>query len=143
MRAKVTSGSYAQGAGDLIYIKPLVIGRLYTNPFKSPKREFPVDMGYGSRTRTVVDLVLPEGFEVKESPVDKLARIGMSDAWFTQKTVVDGRHVRVEADLDIERIEYPPAMYQQLKTFYEHMTAWQSEQIVLQRKVTSPARGKK
>ena len=143
VRTRIASESYAQVAGDLLYVNPMVIDRLSTNPFKSPKRVFPVDMACGARTTTVVTITLPDGFDVKEFPPDREARIGAGDASFLRKTTVDGRQVRVETQLAIEKSEYPPNMYEQLKTFYEHMTAWQSEQIVLQRTRAHPFKEKK
>jgi hypothetical protein len=134
IRARVASGSYAQASGDFLYMNPAVIERQFTNPFKSETRSYPVNMSAGSRLTSVVDIALPAGYDVSEVPKDQNIRLNGNDAVFTRLVQIDGPVVQFVTNLFINRTDYLPDAYSDLRKFYEKVTAAQSEQMVLRRK---------
>ncbi len=138
VRAKFTSGSYAQSAGDFIYVNPALVDRMYATPFKSEKRSYPVSMLYGSRTTSNVSIAVPEGYEVREYPSNMVATIGREDATFLRKVDVQPNSVKVRTDLIVNRTDYPTEMYPQIRAFYDRVMSLQSEKLVLQKKAAAP-----
>lgn len=136
LRAHISSASYAQAAGNLLYVNPVVVDRLYENPLKMPKREFPVDMMYNEHeTRTFV-LTIPEGYAVKELPVEKSTHIG-HDAEYRYAATVDGRKIAVKTSLAFNNSIFMPNTYNRLKEFFDQMVSYESAQIVLERHDTT------
>ena len=131
--AHVASDQYANVAGNLIYINPLVIDRKKSNPFKVPVRKFPVDMAYGTRTLTVVNVEIPKGYVIKEQPPDRTLSMQKEALTYTRKCLVDNNRVQVLSDLAIKWSYFAPNEYQRLRNFYAEMLNLQNDQIVLQR----------
>ena len=141
IHASVTSGTYAQSSGDLIYINPAIIDRQITNPFTSAVRNYPVNMACGYRSTSVVEITKPAGYEVNEIPKDQNIRLNGSDAVFTRLVGVDGPVVRFVTNVVVNRTDYPPSLYAELRQFYERVTAAQSEQMVFRRTPPAAATG--
>ena len=133
MRASVTSDSYTQSSGDLLYLNPAIIDRQVTNPFKSVVRNYPVNMACGYRSASIVEITKPAGFDVSEIPKDQNIRLNGNDAYFTRLVGIEGPVVRFVTNYIVNRTEYPPSSYAELRQFYERVTAAQAEQLVLRR----------
>lgn len=133
IKASFTSGSYAQRNGDMIYLNPQVIDRLWENPFKAPVRKFPVDYAYKRKYTTTVTINIPEGFEVKEQLKDMTAYGGARALSFTRQTKLEGKKMTVTCTTEIKEAQIKPLYYEQLRDLYATMASAGSEQIVLSR----------
>jgi hypothetical protein len=133
VRGHVSSTSYVQASGDLMYLNPFIVGREFTNPFTRPKRDFPIDFNYPRTVRTKVTITLPPGFEVQGYIRNKKASVDGSDAVFSRTCFVDGRKITITTNLTVGKIEFPASAYQSLKDLYENVTAAESEHLVVQR----------
>lgn len=140
LRAEISSDQYANVAGDLIYINPLIIDRKKDNPLKLRIRKFPVDMAYGIRTTTVINLKTPTGYVVKEALADKVVRFQDNGAVYSRKCAVENGIIHVVSDLSISQSYYPPGEYQKLRSFYADMLSLQNDQIVLQKAATGKSK---
>ncbi len=133
LKAWISSPSYAQSNGDLIYINPHILHRSKENPFKTRIRKFPVDYSYQRSSTSVTTLLLPAGFAVKSMPTDRTLRVGPNFLIYSRKIQADSQQVQMMKKLDIRETEIDPIYYAELKNFYEQMVAIESEQIVLER----------
>ena len=104
------------------------------------QREFPVSMLYGSRTTSTVSIRVPPGYEVKETPADRRTTVGRDDASFVRTVDVGPSVVQVRMDLVVNRTDYPPRMYAELRSFYEQIASLEPEKIVFQKKAVSPVK---
>jgi hypothetical protein len=134
MTARISSGSYAQASGELIYINPAIVDRQITNPFIAEVRKYPVNMLYGRRYTAIVNITIPEGYEIKEMPGDQNVRLGSDDAVFTRIGQADGPTIQLLTNFFINRTDFQPATYAELRQFYERATSLESQQLVLRRK---------
>ena len=141
INAQITSPSYAEGSGDLLYVNPFVVERQYENPFKLPTRKYPVDMTYPREFSWEYTITLPDGYEVKEIPPDKGATVGSGEAIFTRRCKLEGRTLSMSAGFAIRRSEFPAKSYGSLKDFYEKVTSIESEQVVLKKKTDPSKKG--
>ena len=131
--AYIHSNSYAQTAGDMIYLNPQVVNRWYDNVFKDRVRKFPVDYGYQSKVTTLINIKIPDGYEIKDNINDTTLIYGRKYMYFTRKVRVDGRQIQIKIDRERNCIIVKPEGYSVLKRFYERIIAVEGEQIVLAR----------
>jgi hypothetical protein len=131
--ARFSSDQYADVAGDLIYVNPLVIDRKKNNPFKLQSRKFPVDMAYGTKTTTVVNLTLPTGYVVKGEIPDRVVTMKTDAVVYSRRCRVENNRVQLMSDLTIKQSFFPPNEYQRLVGFYSEMLNLQNDQIVLEK----------
>ena len=124
--------NYAQVAGDMVYCPSSLIHQRQSNPFKNEKRLFPVEFNYGFASEEIVDLTLPEGFEVVEIPeVQKVTSLGVR---FQSDCQADSNRVRLQRTFSVSRVYYTPAQYPRLRNAYAKIISADQGQIVLRRK---------
>ncbi len=124
--------NYAQVVGDMVYCPSSLIHRRQSNPFKSEKRLFPVEFNYGFASEEIVDLTLPEGFEIVEIPeVQKVTSLGVR---FQSDCQADSNRVRFQRMFSVNRVYYTPAQYPRLRNAYAKIVSADQGQIVLRRK---------
>ncbi len=136
--ARVSSPSYAQVSGDFIYVNPAIIDRQTVNPFRSEVRRYPVNIPFAGRSTSIVNLAVPAGYEVKELPGDQNLQLAGEDAVFTRVSRVDGDTVRCVINFSVNRTDFNPGSYADLRRFYERVTSCESEPVVLARKPAPP-----
>lgn len=134
MRIKAfgSASSYAQAAGDHIYVNPVILDRLTESPFKLKKRKFPIDMSYGRNVVFFSQIRIPPGFEILETP--KNLELGGNEYRFTRRTAVQGDSIQTIIQLSFAVSIIPSGRYEDLCEFYNRIVSAESEQIVLQRK---------
>lgn len=131
IQANFTSSSYAQKNGDLIYLNPQIIDRMWENPFKTAIRRFPVDYAYKRKASTTITINIPEGYEVKEKLKDISTFGGARALSFTRQTKVEGNKMTITCNIDVKETQILPKFYEQLRDFYAAVVSVEAEQIVL------------
>ncbi|MCE2435331.1 MAG: DUF3857 domain-containing protein [Candidatus Latescibacteria bacterium] len=126
--------NYAQVVGDMVYCPSSLLHRRQSNPFKSEKRLFPVEINYGFASEESVDMALSEGFEIVEIPeVQKVTSLGVR---FQSGCQADSNRVRLQRTFSVNRVYYTPAQYSRLRNAYTKIVSADQGQIVLRRKQT-------
>ncbi len=144
--AKVSSSTYAQAAGDFIYINPHVIDRIAENPFKIPERKYPVDMAYCRVFTTVITVKIPEGYDVKEVPPDVQTALGADEISFVRRALTLDNELQFLIRYSTSKTEFPSTEYRRLRDLFHQVVTAESGQIVLQRHAqpqAAPAKGVK
>ena len=130
LKAFITSDSYAQKNGDLIYINPYLVHRLKENPFKSKERKFAIDYGYKNGDVNIININLPEGYELKDKLQNKKTSVGKYATFSRIAGVADNR-LQIVTKMEIKSSIIPSDYYLQLKSFYANIVNLESEQIVI------------
>ena len=136
--AHATSSAYVQRVGEYLYVNPMILDRIESNPLKRPERKYPVDMSYCTDISAVSTIAVPEGYDIKETPRNVTTALPNNSASFSFRSAVDGRRVETVAKLVTSQAEYPADAYARLRDFYTQIVAAESGQIVLQRHVNAP-----
>ncbi len=131
--AYIHSNSYAQAAGDMIYVNPHVVNRWYDNIFKDRVRKFPVDYSYPSKISTFINIKIPNGFEIKDNINDTTFTFGRKDIYFNREVSVNGIFVQIKIDYERNCVIVKPEYYSALKRFYEKIVSVEAEPLVLER----------
>ncbi len=130
---EMTINSAATIADDRIYLNPMLSEGMTENPFKLEERTYPVDFGHGYSYTYILNLEIPEGYEIEEFP--KGTRIGLLDKGgsFTYNSSANGNKLQLMSKLSINKILFQPEEYKGIKEFYDLVVAKHAEQVVLKK----------
>lgn len=118
---------------DIIYINPMFGGGISENPFKSEKREYPVDFGSGFEQTNIIKIKIPAGYIVEEMPKPiALALPEKGGKFFYSISNVDGV-LSLTSIFSINKGMYSQSDYQHLKEFYAQAVSKHQEQLVLKK----------
>jgi hypothetical protein len=131
----VNLSGYADMVGDMISISPMLIEKMDTNPFKLETRKYPIDYGHPMKTRYVLSLTVPQGYEVSEVPLPINLALPNKSGRFSYNVVVNGNTVQLITNFDINKSLFVESEYQLVKEFYNQVIAKQAEVIMLKKKI--------
>ena len=119
--------------GDKIYFSPLLGFAKNENPFVEDSRFFPIDLVYPIKEKYVINIKIPDGYEVESLPKNEKHVLDESSAIFTYIAGLNGNLIQLSLDLDINKTFILPNEYSHLKNFFGLMTKKSEEQIVLKK----------
>ncbi len=122
-------------AGDVIYINPIVIGQMTSNPFKLEKREYPVDFGFPSDEVYVLKFEIPDGYDIDEMPQSKIMMLPQNASRYVYSVSRLGNTISVTSSFSINKSLFTQMEYSDLREYFNQVVAKQSEQIVLKKKI--------
>lgn len=127
----LSSDEYTTAAADKIYMPGIAFGALYSNPFLSETRLYPLDYEATIDQTMIFQYTIPEGYTIEESPEPALIRLPDNSASYVYHLVVNGNTVQITSKLNINKTLFFPEEYKQLRSFYDQVVSKQAEQIVL------------
>ena len=137
IQTSMSSADYAQTGGDMIYLNPCIIHRLKDNPFKVEQRKFPIDYAYPRSQTIVINVSIPEGYELKECYNNKSISVGGRVSFKRQKQIMDNKIVQILTKIEIKESIINSKYYDQLKRLYEQIISAESEMLVFGPKSSS------
>lgn len=129
-----TVSDQATISANTIYYNPFIIAREDENPFKTEKREYPVDFGNTFEQFYQARITIPEGYVVEELPQPKVMMMPENAAKYTYSLTQQGNAINFTSSLAINRAMFTQDQYPNLREFYNQVIAKQAEQIVLKKK---------
>ncbi len=131
--------AYAQSAGDLVLVNPLVTMRTDENPFKLARRTYPVDFAHPSVSAYEAEIALPDNLVVDEAPKDALALMPVRGGGYERAVEQEEGLLRVRAQMQINRPVFEPNLYADLKAFFDRVVAADEEAVVLRQRSAEDA----
>lgn len=131
---QLTVNDHATVADNTIYFNPFITGREDENPFKTEKREYPVDFGNTFEEMYFAKITIPDQYVVEELPATKLFALPENAGRYTYSFTQTGNVINLTSQLVINRPMFSQDQYQSLREFYNQMIAKQAEQVVLKKK---------
>ncbi len=128
-------GEKAQVMGNLIYLDPIISGKMEDNPFKQEQRKMPVDFSFPINQYHTSSFIIPEGYEAEALPKSISFSIPDKSAIFKYIVQQNGPIIQVVTHLQQTRSLYSASDYGDLREFYSVMLAKQNEQIVLKKQM--------
>lgn len=135
--SNLSSTSYTQLGGNFIYFNPNLIHRLKNNPFKVKERKFPIDYAYPRGWNMIINITIPDGYELKEQYSNKAMFVSNS-ASFKRQMEIHNNIIQIMTKMEIKQSLIKSNYYQQLKDFYAQIIASQSEMLVFGPKSIDP-----
>ncbi|GAA0749273.1 DUF3857 domain-containing protein [Gaetbulibacter jejuensis] len=118
--------------GDL-YLKPMLFLASKENPFKQDTRIYPIDFVYPISDKYMVNMMIPEGYELDVLPESVKYQFNGSDGVFTYMANKNGSYIQFVITFELNKTLILPTEYKQFKEFYQLMIEKQNEQIVLKK----------
>ena len=121
---------------DIIYFNPMLGEGIKENPFKSAERLYPVEMPYNSQKTYILQMKVPEGYEVAEMPKQVVVKLNEEgDALFEYRISQSGGNISMRTGLNFKRTYFLPEEYEMLREFYNLIVKKHGEQIVFKKKI--------
>lgn len=134
LEVEVTDAAEAGAAPPaLVFIALKEFGGMAENPFPSPERRFPVDLGSPLNETLMLDVTVPAGYviETVPAPLNLRSPDGHVRAQFRCTPAEDGRSVQISSALLLTRTAFEPQEYSGLRTIYSSLVAKHAEPLVL------------
>jgi len=127
--------------GDKIYFSPMFHMALKENPFKLEKRDYPVDFTYPWQERYMVNITIPEGYEITSIPENMNLSMPDNMGRFKYTIVKNANKLQVAVDITINQAIIPVNDYLGIKELYKNIIEKETEKVVLS-KITSDGTSK-
>ncbi len=137
MRKPVLSTIYFQvpeyfvPGSDMVYLPSTLYHGFQTNQLVIEKRSHPVEFSKTLRLKEIVNLEIPPGFEIIETP--KIASISGPGIAFQKLVRAEGNTVQISWNEQIVKLVHAPEKYEQLRNFYTEAVAIDQAVIVIKR----------
>jgi hypothetical protein len=120
--------------GDLIFVQPLISDeRITENPFKQEKRDLPIDFNYPMGGTYILNLTIPEGYEIDEIPISAKVVLPENGGMFSYMIRREGNRVNLVNSYKLNKTFWSAEEYELIKKFFDLMVQKHSEQIVLKK----------
>ena len=114
-----------------LYFSPMFHLCTTESPFKSEKREYPVDYGYPWEDKYMISIKVPEGYQVESAPESVVYTLPDNIGTFRYLVSANGGVINLRASLSSEAAIVPAEYYDYLKEFYRQIVEKEQEKIVL------------
>lgn len=131
-RVDISNENYTIAAGDMIYLNPFFTERRDENPFRNPIRNFPVEYPYGVQNTYSVTIQIPDGYEIIESPEDRLLQLD-NETMFVLQSLEHPNILQLMTRFIRTGTEYSPDVYDELRNYYNDIAEIYNEQVVIQK----------
>lgn len=118
---------------DYIYYRPPFAKVYEENPFKAEKREFPINFNYIRNYMQMVDIHIPEGYEVAELPKSERMVLNDNNLTFLYTAQQQDNVIKLSQRFQVRKLMLLPADYDALKDFFTKMILKNDEQIVFKK----------
>jgi len=120
--------------GDKIYFSPMFMFGIKTNPFKSEKREFPIDFVYPMEDKYMLFIKIPEGYEVESLPTSSVLEFEDNLLAYKYQLKNVNNSLQISVVFSINSSLIPATYYSLIKDFFSKVVEKNNEQIVLRKK---------
>jgi hypothetical protein len=128
---KFTSDGYAKNAGDLLILRPRVMGEKGSSILSGKPRKYPIEFREATRQDDVFDITLPQGYVVDELPKPVAAQCPYGT--YKSEVVVDGNVLHYKRTYEITDIVVPTQHLDEVRDFFHQIAADEKASAVLRR----------
>lgn len=131
LRYKFTASHYAKNAGQLLLLRPRVVGEMAGTFDSSKPRHYPYEFEAPSFRSDIVEITIPEGYNVDELPEPTKAVYPF--AQYSSKAETAGSILKYSREYKIETTEVPLAGIEQLKKLFGQISVDERNMAVLKK----------
>ncbi len=122
-----------EGASQL-YLNPLIGEGWRENPFRAAERKYPVEMPYAMDNMYIFSMDIPEGYMVDELPKSTKVSFNVDQGLFEYLLAQQGNQIQLRCHLRLNKANFPPDDYGNLRDFFGMIVKKENETIVLKKK---------
>jgi len=114
-------------------INPYMFDHIVKNPFALKERKFPIDYGNTEKRTNLIQINIPEGYEVRFLPKNVAFSIRDKELFYYFQIVQQGNSIQVKSVFEINTPIFSAANYEALKAFYDKVIESQKDQIIIKK----------
>ncbi|MBW7892487.1 MAG: DUF3858 domain-containing protein [Chitinophagaceae bacterium] len=119
---------------DMVYFNPMMWEGYKENYFKAAERSYPVEMPYVFDETYIFNMDIPADYEVEEVPRSAKVNLNDTDGFFEYLVENAGTAVRLRSRIKLNRANFRPEEYNDLREFFSYVVKKHAEPIVLKKK---------
>jgi transglutaminase-like putative cysteine protease len=127
----LTANRYAKPAGELLLLRPRVIGS-HVDEFNDKPRLYPIDLGETGTWRDTVDVALPPGYMVEDAPDPVSIDVGF--ARYASSVKADGDVLHYSREYVVKEPMVAPEKYADVRKLMGTIAADENNNAVLRKK---------
>jgi transglutaminase-like putative cysteine protease len=131
LQYSLTASAYAQPAGDLLLIRPRVLGR-DARPFNDKPRIYPIDLGETGTWRDSIDVALPADYAVDDMPAAVNLDVGFAS--YKSEVKVSGGVLHYSREYVVRELDLAPEKSADVNKLMSVITADENSSAVLKKK---------
>jgi Transglutaminase-like superfamily len=132
---KLVSPGYANAAGDLLFVRPRVVGDKYTTTLllftEHKPRQYPIEFEEATRQDDVFDITVPAGYVIDGLPQPVEARCDFAS--YKSETKFSDGVLHYKRTLEINDVMVPKEKLSTVRDFFEQVAADQQSAAILRR----------
>jgi hypothetical protein len=117
--------------GDKLYFSPLFFEGEKENPFILEKRDYPIDFVFPWQERFMVNIKIPEGYEITSMPENLRLVLPNKSGSFTYNIRESDGGIQLLVDVRINQAIIPAHEYGNIKELYRNIIEKETEKVVL------------
>lgn len=130
---KFSSEDLIDVIGNKMFFKPLLFKSLTQVPFKLEKRLYPIDFGTPLAFQNIVNITIPEGYNVESQPENINFEMPNGEGVFMLNLSTKGKTMSITSIFKINSTIFPAGKYEDFKEFYKAIVTKNLEQVVLKK----------
>ena len=123
--------NYAKKAGNLLLVRPRVMGQKSSGILEGKERKNPVEYDSTSLESDLFDITLPPGYQVDELPPPTSADCGFAE--YKSSAKMEGNVLKYQRSFSVKSLLVPKEKLGDLKTFYRQVAGDERNNAVLKR----------
>ncbi len=121
-------------SATVIYLNPMLSGKIESNPFTEQHRIYPVDLTTTSDNMYMATIKIPEGYVVETVPAPTSVALPDNLGKFTYMINTVGDAVKISSRITLNDFYFAPEEYELLRNFYDLIVQKHAEQLVFKKK---------
>ena len=119
LRYRFVAPGYAQTAGDLLLVRPRVLGTKEERVFDENERQYPVEYPAATLQGDLVDIELPAGYKPDGLPRPLTLDVGAAS--YKSKVQLDGNTLHYTRSYTVKDVVVPTSKLAELREFYREI----------------------
>ncbi len=118
---------------EIVYFNPMMGEAQKNNPFAAAERYYPVEMPACLEETFVLNMEIPEGYEVDEIPKSTRVKLNDDEGMFEYLIEKSKDRIQLRSNVLIKKATFDPEDYATLRDFFAFMVKKQAEPIVFKK----------
>ena len=131
LKYKFAVDGYAKTAGDLLILRPRVVGAKGSNLLSGKPRKYPIEFIEATRQDDIFDITLPPGYVVDELPKPVLAECAYGT--YKSEVQVADNVLHYKRTYEIKDVVVPTQKLDEVRDFFHQISADERSSAVLRR----------
>ena len=127
------SYSTSIGMNDLLVFNPMVFVKMNNNPFKSDKRNLPINYYEPIEYSSIVNIDIPKNYTISEMPKNVELVNPDKSVKFSYSIAKADNKIQIKAKFNVMKVKFEAMEYSSLRSLYEMMLQKLNESIILKK----------